>query len=250
MVQLLAAIGGAAFILTSLVMGVRLLLLARRTGELPELAVGLALFLMGGLAYPMIAVARFATPLPEGPRIALAGLALLLNGVGTVAVGVFNWRVFRPSEPWARTAVAALAVALAASLALEALTPGLRDAALHNRGAGLRAFFVLLGLPLAWASWESLRFHGLLLKRMRLGLGDPVVADRMWLWGISTLAAFVSNLATSVSSFFGVDIAVSTFGALLIAPLGLLAAGAMWLAFFPPESYLRRVAARAAASEA
>ncbi len=250
MVELLAAIGGGAFIVTSLVMGVRLLLLAGRTRELPEFAVGFALFLMGGLAYPLIVVARFATPLPEGLRIVLASLALLMNGAGTVAIAVFNWRVFRPGEPWARSVVLGLACALAGSLVLQALTPGLREAALHNRGAGLRVFFFLIGLPLAWASWESLRFHSLLVKRMKLGLGDPVVADRMWLWGISILAAFLSNLATSVSSFFGVDIAVSTFGALLIAPLGLLAAGAMWLAFFPPEAYLARVAARATASEA
>lgn len=250
MVELLAAIGGVAFILASLVMGLRLLLLARRTREVPELAVGLALFLMGGLAYPVLAVARFATPLSEALRIALALFALLLYGVGTVGIAVFNWRVFRPSEPWARTAVLGLASALVGSMLLEALTPGLREAALHNRGAGLRVFFLLIGVPIAWASYESLRFHGLLVKRIKFGLGDPVVADRMWLWGISTFAAFVTNLATSVAAFFGVDFAVSPFGALLIAPLGLVAASAMWLAFFPPESYTRRVAARAAASEA
>ena len=53
--ELLGAIGGVSFILASLVIGLRLLLLARRTRELPEFVIGLALFLMGGLGYPLLA---------------------------------------------------------------------------------------------------------------------------------------------------------------------------------------------------
>jgi hypothetical protein len=45
-----------------------------------------------------------------------------------------------------------------------------------------------------------------------------------------------------------VDLAATPSGALLIAPLGLIAAGCTWLAFLPPEAYLRRVAARFSAN--
>jgi len=250
-VELLAAIGGLSFVAASLVIGLRLLLLARRTGELPELAVGLALFLMGGIAYPMLSVARLAVGWSEPLRLGLGTSALLLNGFGTISVAVFNWRVFRPGERWARNAVGAIAAVLVASLLCQVLSGGLREAALSNRGLGLRLFMFFLGPSLAWASYESIRFHGLLVRRARLGLADPIVTDRMWLWGISTLCAFVLNMATSIGAlFFGIDFAATAFGALMIAPLGLIAACGMWLAFLPPASYTRRVTARAATSEA
>ncbi len=251
-VELFAAVGGLAFVAASLVIGTRLLLLARRTGELPELLIGATLFLMGGIAYPMLSVARLAVGLPEPLRIGLGVSALVLNGVGSVCVAVFNWRVFRPGERRARSAVWAMATVLSASFLLQGLSAGgLTEAALWNRGLGLRLYMFLLGPPLAWASYESIRFHGLLARRVRLGLADPIVTDRMWLWGISTLCAFILNLATSIAAlFFGIDFAATAFGALMIAPLGLVAAGGMWLAFLPPTSYTRRVSARAATSEA
>jgi hypothetical protein len=250
-VELLAAIGGLAFVAASLVIGARLLLLARRTGELPELLIGSTLFLMGGIAYPMLSVARLAVGLSEPLRIGLGVSALVLNGVGAVCVAVFNWRVFRPGERWARGAVWATAAVLAASFLLQGLSGGLTEAALWNRGLGLRLYMFFLGPPLAWASYESIRFHGLLARRTRLGLADPIVTDRMWLWGVSTLCAFILNMATSIGAlFFGIDFAATVFGALMIAPLGLVAACGMWLAFLPPASYTRRVSARAAMSEA
>jgi hypothetical protein len=43
-VQVVAAIAGLSFILASLVTGARLLLVAQRTRELPELTLGLGLF--------------------------------------------------------------------------------------------------------------------------------------------------------------------------------------------------------------
>jgi len=53
----LAALGGLAFVLASLVLGIRLLALATRTRRLPEVCIGLALLLMGGLGYPLIMTA-------------------------------------------------------------------------------------------------------------------------------------------------------------------------------------------------
>ena len=64
------------------------------------------------------------------------------------------------------------------------------------------------------------------------------------------LLAFVINVFSLGPGVFGVDIAVSPTGSLVIAPLGLLAAGCVWLAFLPPTAYTRRVLVRAAASRA
>lgn len=245
--ELFAAIGGLSFILASLVIGLRLLLLARRTRELPEFAMGLALFLMGGLGYPLLSVARLATGMHDAVRLGFFVVSVLFNMSGMVAVCVFNWRVFRPRERWAPWLTAGLTCALTAALVLQSIVPGLRVAAFYNEGAGLHVFMALQGVPLAWAAFESLRYYRLLAKRCELGLADPIVTDRMRLWGCGISLALVINVFSSVLSFFGVDIAVSPAGSLVIAPLGLMAAGCVWLAFLPPAAYTRRVAARAAA---
>ena len=63
-------------------------------------------------------------------------------------------------------------------------------------------------------------------------------------------SALTINLASTIGALRGVDFAASAVGALVIAPLGLIAAGSIFLAFLPPQAYLRRVAARAAATRA
>jgi hypothetical protein len=165
---------------------------------------------------------------------------------GMVGVCVFNWRVFRPREAWACWLTAGVTCAFAAVLALQSVTPGVRVAALHNEGLGLHAFMALLAAPTAWAAFESFRYHRLLTRRSKLGLADPVVADRLRLWGLGMLVACVISILTQIFALFGIDAAVSPAGALMIAPLGLVAASSVWLAFLPPAAYTRRVLARAA----
>ena len=54
------AIGGGSVVLVSLVLGLRMLLLARNTRAVPEPTLGLGLFLMGGISYPIFVAARVA----------------------------------------------------------------------------------------------------------------------------------------------------------------------------------------------
>ena len=246
--ELLAALGGMSFVLASLVMGFRLLRLARRTRELPEFAIGLALFLMGGFGYPLVSVARLATGIPEGLRVALFLVSVLFNLVGTLAVCVFNWRVFRPTQRWAPCLTLVFSGAVAGALGLQSVAPGLAAAALHNEGTGYHLFMALLGTPIAWAAFESLRYHDLLRKRARLGLADPVVVNRILLWGAGMLSAFVISIVSSALAFSGVDVATTPIGAVVIAPLGLIAAACVWLAFLPPAAYTRRFSERASPS--
>jgi hypothetical protein len=245
---LVGAIGGLAFVLASLVVGVRLLLLARRTRGLPELSIGLALFLMGGCGYPLTAVARLATSLSDEARAGLFGFSLVLAFVGITSACLFNWRVFRRHDAWATALVAGIAVTQVGFIVLQCVTPGLRAAALHNEGVGLRLFTAMHAIPLGWAALESLRYSRLMARRSKLGLGDPVVADRMRLWAMGMFCALLINLASTTAALNGQDLAATTSGALVIAPLGLLASSSVWLAFLPPKAYLRWVAARAAAT--
>lgn len=240
----IAAFGGLAFVLASLVLGARLLGLAARTRQLPELCMGLALFLMGGLAYPLIMVARMAKRLPDPLRLDVMAAAILLMGVGTLAVALFNWRVFRPGSAWARAAVVAAGVSMLACVGLQLAGPGLAAAAFENRGLGFRLFQLHSGLVTIWGAWESLAAWSRLRKRLRLGLADPVVCERVLLWGIASVASAIVGVTSTVAGFMGINFAATAFGAAVTAPLGLTAAFSMWLAFLPPSGYLRRVRAR------
>jgi hypothetical protein len=241
--ETLAALGGGAFVLASLVVGVRLLLLALRTGELPEFAIGLALLVMGGLGYPAAAVAR-APEIAVLPRVVLAALGMSCMVLGTGGIAVFNWKVFRPGSSFAARFVAALGAGLVGCFAWQAADPGFLAAA-QNRGAGLRGLEVLAGVSLAWAAIESVSYAGKLRKRLALGLADPLLADRMRLWTVAIVAAQTLNAASLVALAFGVDLTTWRYGGALIGPIGLVAALSMWLAFLPPARYRRYVAGRA-----
>jgi hypothetical protein len=244
--ETLAALGGGAFVLVSLLVGLRLVLLARRSGELPEFAMGLALLVMGGIGYPAAAVARGAPDLGVLPRVVLAALGMICMVLGTGGIAIFNWKVFRADRPWAARFVAALGACLVGSFAWQANTPGFLAAA-ANQGAGLHALEVLAGVSLAWASIESVSYAAKLRKRLALGLADPLLADRVRLWSIAIVAAQILNAASLVAVALGVDIATWRYGGALIGPIGLGAALTMWLAFLPPERYRRFVLARARA---
>jgi hypothetical protein len=236
--EILAVVGGGAFALTSLVVGLRLIALSRHTGEVPELAVGLALLLMGGLGYPVQAAARGAEPLGGFVRIALAFGAMACMAGGVVGIGVFNWRVFRPERPAARRAVQALAAGGVARILWQAADPGFLAAAV-GRGPGVTGLELLAAAALGWAAFESTSFARRLGRRLALGLADPLVVERVRLWSLAIVAAQILNAASIAARALGVDLATWRYGGALIGPLGLAAALGMSLAFFPPARYRR-----------
>jgi hypothetical protein len=245
--RVLAAVGGLVFVLASLLLGIRLLLLARRTRELPELSIGLALLLMGGLGYPLIMTARMAVRLGDPTRVSVMAVAVVLMAVGMLAVGVFTWQVFRPAERWPLVVIVAAALSMLACMTLQASSPGFEAAAFHNQGLGFRLFLLHSALASAWGAGESLLAWSRLSRRLRLGLADPVVTERVLLWGVASLASATISATSTIAGFLGINFAATTFGAAVTAPLGLISAGAMWLAFLPPAAYLRWVRERAAA---
>jgi hypothetical protein len=236
----LAASGGGAFVLVSLLVGTRLILLARRTGEFPEFAIGGALVLMGGIGYPATAIARGAEGLDPAVRGAIAGFAMTCQAVGITGLAAFTWRVFRADQAAAKLAVGVLGALAAGTVLADWLGSGFASA-VHNTGLPMRGNEALAGTVLGWCTIESLAYFSKLQRRVALGLASPVVADRMRLWGIASGVAMLLNIISQVAAWNGVDIATSAFGSAVIGILGPIAAGAMWLAFFPPPWYLRRL---------
>ena len=247
----LAALGGGAFVLVSLVLGPRLLALARRSGELPEFTMGLCLLLMGGLGYPFATLGRAVTAFPDDLRGFLLGCSALCNTVGFAALAVFTWRVFRRHSRLARLLVAMGVTGLALLLPAEAVWPGLVESALSVEPyPGTPGYLrVVVGLAiLYWASAEAGLYGRMLRRRLALDLADAVVVDRMRLWALAITGASASYTTSFVLSFLGIDLASSSIGAAIIGTLGLVSATAAWLAFLPPAGYLRRVRSRSLAA--
>jgi len=235
-----AAVGGGVLVVASLVVGLRLIALARRTRELPELVMGLGLFLMGGVSYPLTVLAFHAESLGIPARSALLAGYMVLNSLGMTALACFTRRVFRPRAPWSAAAVVAVAAGYGAAAIVQVMGPGLEELVRTQKGPWNASLFVAVATPL-WAGGESLLYHRKLRKRLALGLAEPVVVDRFRLW---CLAMWSASAMTSLSiglERMGISVTASAAGGLVLGLLGLVVGGSLWLAFFPPEAYLRRV---------
>jgi hypothetical protein len=233
---LLALLGISLFAIASFVVGWRLLWLAHRTGLLPEKLIGGSLFLAGGIGTALLILSGFAGP----ARGALSTAAMLAIDCGITVVGVFTWRVFRPGLVGA-TVVATCTALLFLSFASDWVSG-------HYLGVQRSAFsitadycgrFVLYG----WASYESLRQYALARRRVRIGLLEPLVANRFLLWGISTLSA---TGIWGYSLWAEVTAHPDTTEFYLVATvMGGTCAASIWMAFFPPRAYRRWFAADA-----
>jgi hypothetical protein len=237
--EMLAAIGGGAFVLVSWVLGVRLLALWLRTRQVPELACGLGLLLMGGVGYPLIALVQEA-PLASRVKIALLAAQMLCHVVGATVFCVFTQRVFRPSESWAWLITGATFAAVMTGALVQIWSPGLL--AYAEKGEGIWHWHGAAStLPLLWAGAESLRYHGLMRRRQQLGLADPLLTDRFRLWAVAMFAAALITIISITAESLGSSLAGTAFGGIVIGSLGSVSAGAIWLAFLPPAAYRRRL---------
>lgn len=248
--EILAALGGGAFVLASLVVGLRLMWLARRTRGLSELIMGLGLFFMGGVSYPITLAAFHGESLPLVVRQGMVWSHMVFNTVGMTLIALFTLRVFRPGEAWARGLVALVAVGYLVPMALQVFGPGVtRFLETMGQGPWKLSQLAAVGAPL-WAGWESLRYRGMLRKRLALGLVEPELVDRFRLWCVAMWCASSVTALSTALEVAGIAMMGSLAGALVVGPMGVVIAVALWLAFFPPRTYLRRVRRSAEAATA
>ena len=241
---IVAALAGILSVLTSWIVGGRLLLLARRTRQLPELLIGGALFLAGGLWNPLVSTGRQAVGMPDDVRTALVASGALAGAAGMTMLAIFNWRVYRPQARWAMALALAIGFALAAAFVAQTVANGWLEFARTEHGPWLLGTW--LGVVIyAWASAEAWRQYRMLERRRALGLADPIVTDRMRLWALAMSAAFAGAGVLAVCQVLGVPVAGTTVGLVLTAVIALAASSFLWLAFLPPGSYVARVRAAA-----
>ena len=243
------------FVGISAVVAVRLLLLARRTRCKPELLLGLGLLGTAVLGYGVLIAAilvrgidnAFATtPLER----ALQGAGVVLHDLGVTMIVLFVLTVFRPRERWAK----GLATAL-----LGALWIGSFGWEIENRfrftGVG-NAFWwiryaVIWTYPL-WTMVESYRYWALMRRRLALGLVDPLVANRFFLWGTGSVGTALATWTASTPYFLmghpALAVAWNPFIQILTATFGVATVTVYYLTFFPPAAYRRWIAGAPAAS--
>jgi hypothetical protein len=225
----LAIIGFGSFVVASFVVGLRLLGVAMRTGETPELAIGSAFFASGGCGYGIIIAAMMIPGVPNSllPIVMLAGTSAA--SLGALALAFGTRLIFRPADRWPWLMLAAVAIPILLSL-------GGRLLDLSRFPATEFVFWTFSfgsSLSYGWSAYEALRFYAMLRRRIRIGLGSAHLARRFLLWGIAGIAAVGIYACGAVNRF--VD-PTTMHPALIVmqAVFGLTAAIGIWFAFFPP----------------
>ena len=242
----LTGIGFVVFFLAASVVGFGLVAVGWRTRQLPELLIASGVLGIGtfGFAFTVFAL-LVQSAHPDWSRL-LWAIAFLAMSVGGVTTYVFTWVVFRRRSRLALALVVTTSAIFALGWIAELFTTGfVFDPDYSDNAAMQVTSWALIG-ALGWAAIESLHYWRLMRRRAALGMGDPVVSNRFLLWGLGIGAAGWGSLVAIMVPLVANVTATDPNLQLSSSLHGLVAAVAMWLAFLPPQRYLRWVGARPA----
>jgi hypothetical protein len=243
------------FVAMSLLVSLRLLWLARRTRCKPELYLGLGILGTAVLGYGVL----IAGTLLRAPgeleasgfaQRGLQALGQLLHDAGVTMVILFVRNVFRPHERWAKALAGVMFVCLWGGQLGWELGNGYRSAGPGNAFWFLR-YAVIWSYPV-WTLVESYRYYALMRRRLAIGLADPLLANRFFLWGSGALG---TGLATWISSlpFLWVGrpellLAWTPTVQIVVASVGAVTVVLYLFTFLPPASYRRWIVGADAAA--
>jgi hypothetical protein len=241
--ELVARLGLLVTCMLAVYVGVRTLLIWRRTRMVAELAIGSnvlgiacggAILVGLGVLYP-----KTGAPAPALPyALGLAGLV-----IHVCAQYIGNWKIFRSGDRWPLAPVVAAALLSCAWMGWVLVD---RDPS----SARSVMFLGVRGIGMAWGAFECFRYAASLRKRAALGLGDAFIAHRIWLWGVGAISqTVVISLDLGSWAVVGTALAATPFGLHVTSLIGLVGAGAIALAFFPPRAYVRRFGGASVSSE-
>jgi hypothetical protein len=247
--QLFSLIAVGISCAVNLFMAVRLFLLARRTGELPELMIGGAFMAGGMIGYPFNVA---ASALAEASRPEMANASLITGQVGMALAAFFllmSWeRIFHPGNRVALVFVAGWGALMGFVLVvnLKVMTPGSIE---HLSLPIYWGLLVTQGVCYATLGWSSYQHSRRLERRSAIGLADPVVANRLLLWSCSNASITSSYLYAIVVGLMLYNGMGNFYQPILVVGFGLGSAFFITLAFFPPRAYLARIRGRVSTAE-
>ncbi|HEX4456548.1 MAG TPA: hypothetical protein VIA18_01180 [Polyangia bacterium] len=239
-----AAVSVLLFMALNTITGIRLLGLARRTHELPELYLGLAHLLAGALGWAMLLFASLVEHYgshPVATLLMICGIGCL--NVGHAAIALFAWRVFSPRTRWLVVPFALLVL----TLLVDFVHNGLMT---HLFAPPTDTFWFWPGMVSRTFAWMWLMAVTLpssrkLQRQVPLGLVDAQTANRMFLMFLASaflvLLCFVVNTASLLGTWTTHPLTMATVSELLAVPSAICSL----LAFVPPRAYTDWIARRA-----
>jgi hypothetical protein len=234
--------------------GLRMLKLAQRTRKLPELCMGVGLFAFALAQASRLAFGALGAWLD--PELSLGvyvfmqiSYSLTLFGLCLFTVVAFD---IRSRWRWALLVGILTLTALSRSMQVQALAPQLLSGAPKLAAPLWEPIAVAtFALAFGWAAIESLRYHALMRRRLALGLADPVVTNRFFVWGAG--AAVTCLLVLLLTGLFSKGLTLMTnsvAASVVVTVCGVVYAVVPLLTFAPPAAYLRFVQRRAERSGA
>lgn len=197
----------------------------------------------------------------SGTINALHGLGQVALSFGYAMILLFTQRTFYPESAAARATVWSVIGVLVGSLLGRAFVEGfaisLAPGAFHWIGYGCRIAALVGVSVVALGYWMQMR------RRAKLGLADPLVANRFLLWGLWAAGNLLAATSEPIARFLygwltGADAAAAqsiqqvggamiTITLCLTSVLALFTTLLLFLAFFPTDGYRRWIAHRAGA---
>jgi hypothetical protein len=230
-------IAGVFYLIASL----RLLRLKRRTGERPELLFGFYFGFSGAyyLFYNLPSLFGFES-WPPATELIIQWIYVL----GVFPYLFFIRSVFRPEAAWAGALVGICSVLLLVGTGMGTLD-GRAFYSLDNQW--FLVHWVGYTTPCVWMCLEAMLSRRAAQKRVRLGLCEPIVANRYLLLalfgGFQTLACLAD---LSFAADIGGNQAVSLVSDALLGGSEIASVAVLWLAFFPPPFYTNWITRRVA----
>lgn len=249
------AAGGIAMLLfigTCSTVGVRILLLFLKTRGAAELYCGLGFLLIGLLGYPSLlasGVGRMTVGEANIP-LHLFGMAATCSGIGFFYA--FTAAAFRGKAPWTQSLTWASASMVGTSFFGTCYSLLTADPSMNSYEV-VKTWSVVLQVPtiacFAWTAYEGFLQWGMARRRVAIGVGNPLIANRFLLWGSFGAATLLLTLLFSLAQLLGIVTSTHTALHTCAALLGSGASLAVYLSFFPPKRYEAFIRARAAAAE-
>jgi hypothetical protein len=239
-----------AFVAGSALVAARLLGLARRTGQEPELLLGGAILGTAVLGYGVLIgnlVLRGTTP-PEQVSalpVFLTGAGKILHDFGVTLFLLFVVRVFRRDEGWAKALAGGMMALLWGGLVIGAANGSFRYEVAAIGKLGWWCEYAVIWTYSIWSSAESYRYWVAMRRRVAIGLADPLVANRFFLWGTGSLFTVIATWTASIPILFIGDLeaatAITPAVRIATALAGLGSVSCSLFAFLPPAWYKRRI---------
>jgi len=238
---LFSLVGLVIYTVASGVVGVRLLLRARKSHGVPELLAGISYLAAPAIGYPLAVMA------PQVPNRAV-GVPMHMAGEFGVVFGCccflfFTVKVFRPGAVWASTLAwlgSAILVWSGVSIVMAFTSYTDPVEVVAKTQLPLSWMVGILLLSYIWIAYEGFRYYRMMRKRMTLGMADGVVTNRFLLWTLSGLTSTswisvaVFMLATHQSLTNPINVFATCLGGIVNTVL-------LVLIFMPPGSYVRWV---------